>query len=293
MRHVIALLFSLLMLPAAGAAPVYVEPAWLATKLADPGIVIVDMTDDPQYLRYHIPGAVRLDYDELVQTRPVDKVSLRLTDPQLFQRLGALGISRDSHVIIYDDMAGLNAGRLFWELERIGHPQVSVLRGGLVQWVLSGQRVDNIAVPPRTVVYQAVGKGLDNEAGLTEVVAAGTDDKTVLLDVRSPEEYLGHPRLRRSGHIPGARSWPWQDGVDFNAGFVPKPEPLLRNSLQAQGVSGNDTPVVLYCQSGHRAAQGYLTLRGLGYRHIKLYDGSMAEYGQHLELPLVMGREPR
>lgn len=293
MYRTVLLLCSVVLMRVAQAEPVYVEPDWLAGKLAAADVVIVDMTDDPQYLRYHIPGAIRLDYSELVMTRPADRVSLRLPEPQLYALLGRLGIQRDQHVVIYDDLAGLNAGRLFWELERIGHARVSVLRGGLVQWVLAGQRVDNREVSRRPVPYLATDSGRANEAGLQDVVQAMNGQDVVLLDVRSPEEYFGDPRAKRSGHIPGARHWPWQDSVDFAGGFVPRPAAALRASLTEVGVGASDSPVVLYCQSGHRAAQGYLTLRDLGYSRVRLYDGSMAEYARQADLPLVTGRQPR
>lgn len=293
MYRIILFLASLMVAQPGWAAPVYVEPDWLAKRLNDANVVVVDMTDDPQYLRYHIPGAVRLGYGNLVMSRKKDKVSVRIPDEQLVKLLGIVGISRDSHVVIYDDMAGLNAGRLFWELERIGHPSVSVLRGGLVQWLLAGHNVDNNATKRRSVSYASNGQGRANEAGLEDIVSVSGEQSVSLLDVRSPEEYLGHPRAKRSGHIPGARLWSWQDSVDFERGFVPKPTPTLMASLTAAGAGDKTAPVYLYCRSGHRAAQSYLTLRGLGYEKVKLYDGSMAEYARQPGLPLVKGRTAR
>jgi thiosulfate/3-mercaptopyruvate sulfurtransferase len=275
------------------AAPVYVEHDWLAKHLNDKNIIVVDMTDDPQYLRYHIPGAVHLGYSDLVMSRKKDKVSVRISDSQLAKLLGIIGITRNSHVVIYDDMAGLNAGRLFWELERIGHPNVSVLRGGLVKWVLAGHKVDNAGNRKRSVSYVINSEGRANDAELQDILAASRDKSANLLDVRSPEEYLGHPRAKRSGHIPGARLWPWQESVDFEQGFVPKPESVLQASLVSAGIQDKAEPVYLYCRSGHRAAQSYLTLRGLGYEQVKLYDGSMAEYARQRDLPLVTGRAAR
>jgi thiosulfate/3-mercaptopyruvate sulfurtransferase len=115
----------------ANAAPVFVNGAWLEQHLSAPNLVLVDMSDDDtQYLRFHLPGAVRLPYDVLVKERKPVKVKVRIDDTELLNVLERLGISHDSHVVIYDDMGGLLAARLFWELERIGHPEVSVLDGG-------------------------------------------------------------------------------------------------------------------------------------------------------------------
>ena len=43
-----------------------------------------------------------------------------------------LGISKDSHVIIYDDKNGANsAARFWWMLKSAGHNNVQVLNGGI------------------------------------------------------------------------------------------------------------------------------------------------------------------
>jgi len=269
------------------AAPIYVEHDWLAKNLKQDNIVVVDMTSDSvQYLRYHIPGAVRLSYQDIVMKRK-DKVSVRLPDSQLNKVLGSLGITTDKHVVIYDDMGGLNAGRLFWELERIGHANVSVLRGGLVKWVLEGHRVDNVPVNPLAKSHKSAGKGRNNEATLNDIK---NNQSAQLLDVRSLEEYVGHPRYPRSGHIPNAKWWPWEANVDFEHGFVPRSKTVLQGELSKLGVKDKDKPLIVYCRSGHRASQSYLTLRGLGYTNVKLYDGSMSEYEKQRDLPLEKGK---
>lgn len=285
-------MFGLLLLGAsllANATSIYVEHDWLAGNLNNNKIVIVDMTsDDIQYLRYHIPGAVRLSYQDIITHRK-DKVSVRVPDTQLAKVLGSLGVSADQHVVIYDDMAGLNAGRLFWEMERIGHKKVSVLRGGLVQWVLAGHKVDNRAVTPRPVQYVLPAGGRANEAVLADISEASGKGKATLLDVRSQEEYAGHPRYPRTGHVPGAKWLSWEENVEFEKGFVPKSSDVLLNKLAGLGVKDKSAPLIVYCRSGHRASQGYLTLRDLGFSDVRLYDGSMAEYSRQPGLPLVKG----
>jgi len=287
MNRILLLVLSLFMHQTVSAAPIYVEHDWLAGKLGTKNMVVVDMTaDGVQYLRYHIPGAVRLAYQDIV-TKRKDKVSVRIPDARLHKILGSLGIQRDTHVVIYDDMGGLDAGRLFWELERIGHPSVSVLSGGLVKWVLAGHRVDNKPVKPFAVKYVAGTTKKANEAVLDDI---RNNTSATVLDVRSLDEYVGHPRYPRSGHLPGAKWWPWEANVDFEHGFVPRSDKVLQGELSKLGVNDKNKPVILYCRSGHRASQSYLTLRSLGYNDVKLYDASMAEYASRRELPLKKGK---
>jgi thiosulfate/3-mercaptopyruvate sulfurtransferase len=289
-RRLIALLsglIGLLWLLPLHAAPVYVDADWLEKHRGDPSIVLIDMaTDGTQYQRFHIPGAVYLPFGALVQQRR-DGVKLRVDDQRLYQMLGYFGISADKHVVVYDDMGGLNAGRLFWELERIGHENVSVLEGGLVDWILSGRKVEATPVEPRRVTYKPTGgKGRNNEADLVAIKAASSDGTAAILDVRSVEEYNGQPRNKRSGHVPGAKLWSWDRSVAFDKGFTRKPVPELMASLEVAGVTDKTKPVITYCRSGHRASQSYLTLRALGFEDVRLYDGSMLEYERDKSAPL-------
>ncbi len=80
--------------------------------------------------------------------------------------------------------------------------------------------------------------------------------------------------------------------VDFNNGFRLKPVAELQRQLQALGITDPESTVYLYCRTGHRASQSYYVLRQLGFNKVKIYDGSMSEYGRHSELPLKTGMAP-
>lgn len=279
----------------AAAEPIVVDADWVSKHIDDPSVVLVDMAAEAtQYQRFHLPGAVYLPYQAIVQRRR-DGVLVRVDDDRLFKILGGLGISAQSHVVVYDDIGGLQAGRLFWELERIGHEKVSVLDGGLVQWILDGRKVVATPVTPKPVQYRPrrANRVRENEASLAAVKSASTDAAAVLLDVRTREEYQGDARSkRRTGHIPGALWWPWDGAVAFDNGFRLKPADQLQQSLDVIGVKDKEQPIITYCQTGHRASQAYLTLRGLGFENVRVFDGSMAEYGRDRRAPLKLGPNP-
>ncbi len=275
------------------ASTLLVDTDWLSKHMTDTDVVLIDMSSDAtQYQRFHIPGAVYLGYGNLVQKRKKDKVSLRISDERLYKILGLLGISRQSHIVIYDDMGGLNAGRFYWELERIGHPRVSIVDGGLVTWILQGRKVDNRNVTRKPVRYQPVEKVFSNGIDFAGVSKALESGSHTLIDVRTKEEYIGYPKYKRTGHIPGAQLWPWDDSVAFDKGFVLKSAALLQQSLDRIGVKDKEQPLLLYCRTGHRASQAYLTLKHLGYKQVKLYDGSMAEYSRIKQAPIKQGPKP-
>lgn len=276
------------------AAEIVVDTNWLAEHLESEDVVLIDMSSDyTQYQRFHIPGAIYLGYDNLIQYRKKDKVAFSIDNETLYKLLGLLGISQNSHVVIYDDMGGLNAGRLYWNLERIGHQKISIVDGGLVKWVLEGRTVDNKPVKPERALYTPNKTSVDNVVDLAKLAQLMQHNKARLLDVRTREEYIGYKKYpRTTGHIPGASFWPWENNVDFGGGFVLKDNNTLERALKELGVTQKDEPLVVYCQSGHRAAQSYMTLKKLGYKNVRLYDGSMAEYSQHKNLPIKQGNIP-
>lgn len=273
-------------------SPLIVEVSWLEKNLNSSSIRLIDMSDDTQFQRFHIPGATHLPYSA-INTRNKKGVSFSAGKKQIIKILGLLGIQSKHHVVIYDDMGGLHASRLFWELEKLGHKNISLLNGGLVKWILAGKKVVADSKNIKAVHYIADSKsGRNNTVTIEEILNTKFNNKNILLDVRSKDEYVGHPRNPRGGHIPNAKWWEWSQAVDFESAFKMQNTATLRKQLQQIGVSKTDTPITLYCQSAHRASQSYFTLRNLGYKNVKVYDGSMSEYSKIKSAPLTRGLNP-
>ena len=273
------------------AAAELVSTQWLAKNLDNNKIVLIDMSDSLQYQRFHIPAAIHLPYSYLNQSK--QRVSLSIGSREIIKLLGQIGISQDSHVVAYDDTGGLHATRLLWELEQLGHPKMSLLNGGQVKWIREGRTISfQTPTPSKAVKY--IAKDINNArtATLNEVAPESRNKDIFLLDVRSPEEYRGHPTQPRSGHIPGARFWQWDQALDIENGFVLYDASTLKKEMKQIGLSDQEQPVIVYCRSGHRASHTYFTLRQLGFKNVKLYDGSMKEYEQAKGRPLTKGMQP-
>ncbi|MDH5394966.1 MAG: rhodanese-like domain-containing protein, partial [Gammaproteobacteria bacterium] len=260
--------------------------------LSSANVRIIDMSDDTQYQRFHIPGAIHLPY-QVINVRDKKGVSLSAGKDHIIKILGLLGTTPEHHVVIYDDMGGLNASRLFWELEQLGHKNISLLDGGLVKWILSGNKVVAEVPDIKAVQYKANKTTLQNKSVTAETILQSKyTAKNILLDVRSKEEYIGNPAYPRSGHIPGAKWWEWQQSVNFENGFTMRNPAELKSELTSLGIKQIDIPITVYCQSGHRASQSYFTLRNLGFKNVKIYDGSMADYSKIKSAPLNKGLTP-
>lgn len=269
-----------------------VDIEWLEKNLNSSSLRIIDMSDDTQFQRFHIPGATHLPYSA-INTRTKQGVSLSVGKDNIIKILGLLGIEAKHHIVIYDDMGGLHASRLFWELEKIGHKNISIVNGGLVKWILSGKKVTANIQEVKPVQYIPATKSeRKNTATIEEILESSFNDKNVLLDVRSKDEYVGHPRYPRTGHIPNAKWLEWSESVNFEDGFKSKSEVSLKKQFENIGIKNLNTPITLYCQSAHRASQSYFTLRQLGFNNVKIYDGSMSEYSKVKSAPLKKGMTP-
>ncbi|MBI2880150.1 MAG: sulfurtransferase [Candidatus Tectomicrobia bacterium] len=265
-------------------ADLLAEPAWLTANLESPRIRIVDLRPEEEYRRGHIPGAVWLSLDEIRATRRgVGKMVAPAKD--LERVLGRLGIDAGTTVVAYDDSAGLNAARLYWTLEYAGHTSVKILNGGLGAWVSSGGKLSREVprVAPKRFRANLNPKVLADAQGVRERIGKGG---AALVDARSPAEYRGEKSgSRRAGHIPGAVNVEWIEEVLWGGDKRWKSPESLRALFESKGVT-RDKEVVVYCQTLHRAAHTFFTLRLLGYDKVLGYDGSWEEWGNREDLPI-------
>ena len=119
------------------------ETDWLAGRLSDPTVRLVDARSDEDYAGGHILGAVHISGFSLGGIRPEPE----MPEPAAFARLvGALGIDERTPVVVYDaggrsQMAGMTA----WTFLYYGHPDIRYLDGGLAKWTAEGLPVSRDA----------------------------------------------------------------------------------------------------------------------------------------------------
>ncbi len=278
-----------------------VETDWLASRLRDPRLRIADIRgiirppDAPKpwylaqldaYRQSHIPGAVFVDWTEDI-VEPTAPVHMTVAGPERFQALmERLGIGDSHTVVVYDD-SGTIAPRLWWALNYYGHPAVRILNGGWTKWVREGRPVaPEVPSYPRAVFTPRIRP--EWRVGAAEVRARLNDPGVVLVDCRSPKEFVGEiGRGNRKGRIPGAVNVPVGRFADPETKAWKEPAEI-RKMFEVAGVTP-DRRVITYCNAGVSASVGLLALKLLGYDDAANFAGSWYEWESDPSSPIQAG----
>ncbi|MEO5365030.1 MAG: rhodanese-like domain-containing protein [Magnetococcus sp. WYHC-3] len=269
----------------------FVTTAWLADHLTHPALRLIQVGGESFYHQVHLPGAQLLSSMDIL--RSVDGVpGMRETEDRLTALLGRMGIGAGTVVVAYDAAGGLDAARLVWTLATLGYDVGAVLDGGIHAWMQEQRPVspDRPGVTPEVFPLQATSQWTADREGVRRIAQRELDAD--LLDTRSQREYLGVGMRGPAGHIPGAEHMDWIDALVDNRNPRLKPDAALRQRLTLAGVVDPSREVVVYCQTAHRASHTWVLLRHLGFQRVRLYDGSMSEWGL-TGGALVSGEAPR
>jgi thiosulfate/3-mercaptopyruvate sulfurtransferase len=264
--------------------PLVVEPHTLEPLLDDSDLLLVDLCHPERYAGEHLPGAVYVHPNETqrgIPPAPGELPSLAALK-ELTRRLG---LTPQTHVVVYDDEGGGWAGRFIWLLDCIGHTRYSYLNGGWMAWEAEGRELTSETPSPQPTDYPVALQSAPS-ATLEEVLAELNNADQVIWDARSPAEFRGERvAAARAGHIPGARNLEWTQMMDPNNALRLRPEKELRALLEEQGIMPA-RQVVTHCQTHHRSGLTYLVAKFLGYPNIRAYAGSWAEWGNHPDTPV-------
>jgi len=267
-----------------------VDPDWLERNLDKVKVIEVDYDPGSAYNIGHIPGALLIDWKKDLNKYPERDI----IDKDGFESLmSRLGISNDDLVILYGDYNNWFAAFAYWVFKVYGHDSVKILNGGRKKWIELGKPLTREIPQVRSTQYRVRKVDLSIRASFLDVLKNLRNPNVALVDVRSPAEYRGeisappeypNEAAQRAGHIPGAVNIPWAQAVREDGTFKSPEE--LRALYEGRGVTP-DKEVIVYCRIGERAAHTFFVLRELlGYRKVRLYDGSWSEWGNMVGAPI-------
>lgn len=265
-----------------------VSTEWLYENLGTEGLVLLDVRPASTYEADHIPGAISEPFGVPESAWITERNGLLLEVPgeaELLSTIGSLGIDGESRVVVVSDpnpgeptsYGWANATRVAITLIYAGIRNVAILDGGQTRWMADG--FVTTTEDPIVTAVQYEGE-VDGTMFVSKRYVERRLGRALLIDARDPAVYFGATEewfapLR--GHIPGAHSlptpWIWdEDGAYNDAELL---------GAMARGVLGrrHHREIIVYCGVGGYASSWWFTLtQVLGYRNVKLYDGSAQDW---------------
>jgi thiosulfate/3-mercaptopyruvate sulfurtransferase len=271
-----------------------VSTGWLAERLGDPGLRILDATWYLPHLRRdaqaefreaHIPGAVYFDIDAIADRQ--QGLPHMLPDAATFaEAVGALGVGDGDRVVVYGGKHLIASARVWWTFRTFGHDRIAVLDGGFPRWREEGRPVEAGAPSPARRHFTA--RFRPDLVTALDGVRRNLETRAVqVVDARSAGRFAGtepEPRAGvRSGRIPGSLNLPY-DGLFRPDGSLLPAGDLRRRFEDARVDLAR--PIATTCGSGVSACVLALGLHLAGRPDVPVYDGSWTEWGGREDVPV-------
>ncbi len=272
---------------------VLVSTDWVDQHRNDSNLAIVEVDANiSTYNEGHIPGAMGWSW----QTQLSDTVRRDiLSKADLEKLLSKSGIANNTTIVLYGDNNNWFAAWAFWQLKMHGHKDVRLMNGGRKKWLAEKRELNKDLPIPKATTYRAAGFNEKFRAFRRQVEDGMKSPNTVLVDVRSPDEFSGKilapaglpETAQRGGHIPGAKNIPWGKACNEDGTFKSVEE---LKALYANAGVISDKNVIAYCRIGERSSHTWFVLKYLlGYPNVSNYDGSWTEWGNLVGAPVEKG----
>jgi len=275
-----------------------VSTDWLAAELGSDDLVVLDASAhlpgtgrDPaaEYAEAHIPGARYLGLMSQLIDPAGDVPAAVPTRAQFEAHLGALGVTANHRIVLYDNSSMRTSARAWFIFRLYGVENFAILDGGLGKWVAEGRPVESGEVSVSPAIFESSG-GKGQIRTKADMLANCESRSEQVADARDAGRFTGEVEDTvhnlPGGHIPGARHLFFADLLAEDGTFLPPED--LREVFSKAGVDPS-APLAASCGGGVTAAVVLFAHYLMGHEHGALYDGSWSDWGADPATPKETG----
>jgi thiosulfate/3-mercaptopyruvate sulfurtransferase len=270
-----------------------VSVEWLFRNLDSQNLIIFDATipkvtakkevssDEKQQIK----DAIFFDIQKTFSDENAPFPNTVLSAKAFEEKAQQIGISKDSCIVVYDDLGIYSSPRVWWMFQLMGFTNIAVLDGGFPAWSSK-----NYPTEKPTNHQPKKGDFIANYQSekikyTADVLSSIESDSFLIVDARSKGRFLGtelEPRKDvKGGRVPNSVSLPYSEIVENN--FM-KSEKDLRSVFNKINPKNKD--FIFSCGSGITASVLAFGAEIAGIRNHSVYDGSWTEWGSTEGLPI-------
>lgn len=265
---------------------------WLSENLNAPNLVVLDVSLESnlanievEFPNLQIKGARYFDlkgkFSDLENPLPNT-----LPSPEVFEKeCRKLGINNNSTIVVYDNI-GIYAGpRVWWMFKMMGHDDIAVLDGGLLEWIANSNPVEPIKNQEIIIGDFNASFNSNFQKSASQIKDNISTEEAIVIDARSKDRFCGLvPETRenlKSGHIPNSINLPFLRVLN-NGKFKSREElAIIFKELNIENKAH-----IYTCGSGLTACILILASGIISKKDHFLYDGSWTEWGQLEGVPV-------
>lgn len=271
-----------------------VSTQWLNQNLSNSNLIILDASlktsaNGKEFEKFDrtIPKARRFDLKNVF----LDKKSLfpnTVPKPEIFEfECRKLGINKDSEIVVFDNNGIYSSPRVWWVFKVMGHQNISVLDGGLPDWIENEFQTEKEHVETFELGDFEAQYDKTLVVNFQQISENTIEKKFTVVDARSESRFNGtgkEPRKHlKSGRIENSVNIPYQEVLEYG-------KYKSKNKLNAlfEKRCNNEKELVFSCGSGMTACIVMLACQ-IGYGNsLKVYDGSWTEWAERNNLKDVV-----
>ena len=273
--------------------PVLVTTQWLADRINEDNLKIFHVDNEKGYKKEHIKGAQFLSWKEYTYDDDTHVFDFP-TDEALEKMFESKGVNNGDIIVLYVDSPMIPMmSRVYLTLDYLGFSDNTyLLDGGLDLWKINGGPTSKeVPVVKKGSITLKTNKNI--RADIAYVQSAVANSAINIVDGRASVYYqgieAGNGGKSRKGHILNAKTIPYTSLYEKNENgaitFLSKEK--LEKIFNNQGLA-KDQQILLYCHIGMQMSAVYVAAKVLGYKDVKVFDGSFYEWGPDESLPIEL-----